>query len=60
MAVGPVNDRARTDLFLATFVCGDRVTDLLQPAFEGASVMDSAIWDTFIVSATNDVYFVST
>ena len=40
LAVGPVNYRTRTDLvgFDAgdLFVCSDRVTDLLQPAFEGA------------------------
>ena len=40
LAVGPVNYRTRTDLvgFDAgeLFVCGERVTNLLWPAFEGA------------------------
>lgn len=40
VAVGRVNNRTRTDLvsFDASdlFVCGDRVTDLLQPTLKGA------------------------
>ena len=58
LAKGPVNYRTRTDLvdfnFGDPFVCGDRVTDFLQPDCEGAP---SDGLSTLIISATNDVYF---
>ena len=57
--MGPVNYQTSTDLVGFDvgdlFVCGDHVTDLPQPTLEVPAVTDSAIWGTFIVSATNDV-----